>query len=339
LNLIINIMEKMIDNPITQSIWKQTNDGNWKLFFNLNTDATSKVENETQLKLLMEGSAKKALKMGSLVMSPKGIGRLIKLDDEIATIKFLKDDLEETYEESQILSEFPIYLRILEKDFTNWYRFIVPANGNTETLKKIIEELKIVDITTSNYILIYNGTEIKEEFFFDQIDLRANAKILLCGLKMTECKLSRYTTTYNWWYTYNIDGISFSVNKKIKLAGIGLYGSHEGKTQNASIKIFEGTMTNVGQIFYDEPVDIQPAPEQNNCIKPFHFKKPINIKPHMDYTIQLISTNYCYLYYGSGGKATVEGDRGVEFYFKYTPGSSHGSGVESGNFPEIYYYA
>lgn len=332
-------MEKMIDNPITQSIWRQTSDGNWRLFFNLNSELPSKVENESKLKVLIEGSGKKTLKMGSLVMSPKGIGRLIKLDNKIATVKFLKDDQEDDFEESQVLSEFPIYIRILEKDYTNWYRVLIPANGSIENLKKIIEELKIVDVTTSNYILIHNGTELKDEFSFDQIDLKLNSKILLCGLKMTQCKITRFSTTYNWWYTYNTDGVSFSVNKKMKLAGLGLYGSHEGKTQNGTIKIFEGNVSNMGAILYDEPIEIPPAPEQNNCITQIHFKKSINIKPHIDYTIQLICTNYCYLYYGSGGKATTEGEKGVEFYFKFTLGSSHGTGVESGNFPEFYYYA
>jgi hypothetical protein len=332
-------MEKLIDNPITQSIWKQTSDGNWKLFFNLNSDSGSISENDNQIKNSLEGGVKKNLKMGSLVMSPKGIGRLIKLEDKVATIKFIKDDQDEIYEESLISSEFPIYISILQKDYTNWYRVLVPANGSIETLKKILEELKIVDITTCNYILIHNGAEVKDEFFFDQIDLRSNSKMLLCGLKMTQCKLTRYNTTYNWWYTYSTDGISFSVNKKLKLAGIGLYGSHESKTQNGSIKIFEGSVTNMGAIFYEEPVEIPPAPEQNICITQIYFKKPVGIKPHVDYTIQLICTNFCYLYYGSGGKATAEGEKGVEFYFKYTLGSSHGSGIESGNFPEFYYYA
>jgi hypothetical protein len=65
----------------------------------------------------------------------------------------------------------------------------------------------------------------------------------------------------------------------------------------------------------------------------------VNLKAQIDYTIQLICTNYCYLYYGGGGKGTVEGERGVEFYFKYTLGSSHGTGIESGNFPEFYFYS
>lgn len=333
-------MLKINENEnIKQSIWKQTAEGDWKLFFNVNHDNTLKADTENQIKSLFDGRDKKSLKMGSLVMTPKGIGRLIKLDNKLATIKFLKDDQEDSFEESLILAEFPIYIRILDKDFSNWYRLMVPANGSIETLKKQIEEIKIIDASTCNYILIHNGYETKEEFFFDQLDLRPNAKFLLCGLKMNQYKLARFTITYNWWYTYNSDGVTFSVNKKIKLAGCGLYGSHESKTQNGTIKIFEGTCANIGAILHEEPVEVPPVADQNNSVIPITFKKAVNIKPHLDYTIQLCCTNYCYLYYGSGGKAAVEAEKGIEFNFKYTLGSSHGTGVESGNFPEFYYYA
>jgi hypothetical protein len=272
-------------------------------------------------------------------MTPKGIGRFIGLENKIATIKFLRDDQEETFEESLVLAEFPIYLRILEKEISNWFRLMVPANGSVESLKKLIEDYKIIDSTNSNYIIIYNGSETKDELFFDQIDVRSGAKFLLCGLKMTQNKLSRFGVTYNWWYTYNTDGVTFSVNKRIKLCGIGLYGSHENKVQNGTIKIFEGVCSTMGSVLYEEPVEIPAAADQSSCVMPIHFKKAVNIKPQIDYTIQLICTNYCYLYYGGGGKATVEGNKGIEFIFKYTPGSSHGTGVESGNFPEFYYYS
>ena len=332
-------MQELKENEHLPSVWKQTEQGNWKLFFNLNEESIQKVENETQIKTLFDTANKKGLKMGSLVMTPKGIGRLIKLDNKIATIKFLKDDQEETFEEALILSEFSIFLRILDKDLSNWFRIMVPANGSVESLKKQIEELKIIDSNSSNYILIFNGSETKDEYFFDQMDLRPGSKFLLCGLKMTQCKMSRFTVTYNWWYTYNSDGISFSVNKRIKLAGVGLYGSHESKVQNGTIKIFEGNCTNMGCVFYEEAVEVPPAAEQNNSVMPITFKKPVNIKPQIDYTIQLICSNYCYLYYGGGGKSTVEGERGVEFVFKYSLGSGHGTGIESGNFPEFYYYS
>jgi len=332
-------MSKYHQNELKQSVWKQTEDGSWKLFFNLEEDSFSKDENDNVIKAIFESTNKKVSKMGSLVMTPKGIGRLIKLDNKLCTVRFLKEEREEIFNEYETLSEFPIYLRILERNLSNWYRLIVPANGSVETLKKLIDDLKIIDSNSSNYFLIYNGSEMKEEYFFDQLGIKSDAKILLCGLKMTQSKLSRFNVNYQWWYTYNTDGITFSVNKRIKLAGIGLYGSHENKVQNGIIKVFDGTCSAIGSILYEEPVEIPAASDQNNSITPINFKKAINIKPGMDYTIQLTCTNYCYLYYGGGGKSTVEGEKGVEFMFKYTPGSAHGTGIESGNFPEFYYYS
>ena len=43
----------------------------------------------------------------------------------------------------------------------------------------------------------------------------------------------------NWRYSYNTDGITFSCNKTIKLTGVGMYGSHEGKIQSGILKIYE----------------------------------------------------------------------------------------------------
>lgn len=331
-------MQEIRENDFKPSVWKQTENGDWKMFFSINEDSHVKAESETQIKTVFDSANKKMLKAGYLVMTPKGIGRLKRLDNKIATIKFLNDEHEETFEDSLILAEFPIFLRILDKDISNWYRLMVPANGSVESLKKQIEELKIIDSSNSNFIMIYNGSETKDDFFFDQMDLRPGAKFLLCGLKMTQSKVSRFSVTYNWWYTYNTDGITFSVNKRIKLCGVGMYGSHESKTQNGTIKIFEGVCSGMGSVMYEEPVEIAPAPDQNCAVVPINFKKPVNIKPHIDYTIQLICSNYCYLYYGGGGKSNIDGERGIEFVFKYTPGSSHGTGIESGNFPEFYYF-
>ena len=61
------------------------------------------------------------------------------------------------------------------------------------------------------------------------------------------------------------------------------------------------------------------------------------IQQGMNYTFQFVSDSQVYTYYGTNGKKDVEGEKGVQFTFTFTQGSSHGSGVESGNFPEIYY--
>lgn len=37
-------------------------------------------------------------------------------------------------------------------------------------------------------------------------------------------------------------------------------------------------------------------------------------------------------------KNIIEGERGINFTFKRIQGRSSGSGVETGNFPELYYY-
>ena len=43
-------------------------------------------------------------------------------------------------------------------------------------------------------------------------------------------------------------------------------------------------------------------------------------------------------FYGSNGKPFIDGEKGVSFSFKRVLGKSGGTGVETGNFPELYYY-
>ena len=116
-----------------------------------------------------------------------------------------------------------------------------------------------------------------------------------------------------------------------------MHGSHEGKAQNGTLKIYENdSPTN---LLCEEIIEILPSADQSSAVIPINFKKPIIIKQNIDYTIQFQSSNYCYLYYGNGGVATVEGEKGVEFYYKFTQGSTYGTNAQSGNFPEFYYYA
>ena len=270
-------------------------------------------------------------------MTPEGIGRLLKIENQIGTITISKTKKEENFPLDKISSNFVALIKVYDKEISNWFRITLPVNGNVETLKKILIEMKIVDLSISDYLLVTNGTELKDELTFEQLNLKLNCKILLCGQKLVNCKVNRFHQTLNWWYSYNMDGITFSCNKKIKLTGVGMYGSHEGKTQNGTLKIYENdSPTN---LLCEEIIEILPSADQSSAVIPINFKKPIIIKQNIDYTIQFQSSNYCYLYYGNGGVATVEGEKGVEFYYKFTQGSTYGTNVQSGNFPEFYYYA
>lgn len=334
-------MQKVENTEVTSLVvWKQTDFGEWINFFNIEQKFTHLTKKESQTKNSADQIAlSKAVKMGSLVMTPKGIGRLIKLEDSIVVVKFIKSNTELTFNEKEISNDFPLVLKFINQEINYSFMITVPSNGSVETLKSQIEKQGILSEKNSSIFLIYNGQELKDELFFDSLDMMPNSKILICSQKMVPMKISRFTTIYTYWYSYNQDGITFSVNKKIKLTGIGLYGSHENKTQNGTLKVFEGTVANSGNTLYEEPVEVPPAPEQANCITEIKFKKGINIKPANEYTLQLISTNYCYFYYGSLGKAITTGEKDIEFTFKYTLGSSHGSNAETGNFPEFYYMA
>ena len=54
-------MQKASENEIRQSIWRQTEEGNWKLFFNLNEEGVEKIENESQIKAIFDNANKKGL--------------------------------------------------------------------------------------------------------------------------------------------------------------------------------------------------------------------------------------------------------------------------------------
>ena len=324
-------------NPIKQSVWRQDTKGEWKLFFNTEYPQIE-IENTTKnQKSFINKINSKTLNLGTLVMTPEGIGRLLKIENQTAKITMSKTKKEEHFPLDKISNHFISLIKVYDKEISNWFRINLPVNGNVETLKKILIEMKIVDLQISDYLLVTNVTELKDEYTFEQLSLKSNCKILLCGQKLINCKVNRFNQVLNWWYSYNMDGITFSCNKKIKLTGIGMYGSHEGKTQNGTLKIYENETPS--NLLYDEVIEILPAADQSNAIVPINFKKPIVIRQNIDYTIQFQCSNYCYLYYGNGGIATVEGEKGVEFYYKFTQGSAHGTNVQSGNFPELYYYA
>jgi len=332
-----------MNSNIQDSIWHQDLKGEWKLFFNFdienieNTNKNDKDNNKISNRNPIISAKSKILNLGTLVMTPKGIGRLLKLEGEMATVTMSKTKSEENFPVKEVSNYFTCFIKIYDKEISNLFRLIVPVNANVEIIKRILIEMNIVDLSVSDYLLITNGTELKDEFTFEQLGLKNKCKILLTGQKLINCKVNRFSNTMNWWYSYNTDGITFSCNKKIKLTGVGMYGSHEGKIQSGVLKIYE--VEKPSNIIYEESLEIQPAPDQANAIIQILFKKPIIIKQSVDYTVQFLSTNYCYLYYGTGGKDTIEAEKGVEFYYKFTQGSNHGTNVQSGNFPEFYYFA
>ena len=68
-------------DDISPSVWQQDNEGEWKLYFNTENEMSSSLmKNPEQSKLIKNNNiSEKNLVLGTLVMTPNGIGRIIKI--------------------------------------------------------------------------------------------------------------------------------------------------------------------------------------------------------------------------------------------------------------------
>ena len=179
-------LEEPTKSDFENSVWRQSSKGKWQMNFNNKQNQT-----EETLKQNLDLSNKRPPTVGSLVMTPKGIGRLLKMEEGNARVKFLKNEEEENFEKHTVANEFNIYIKILNADCSSWYRITVPSNGTTEMIKKSIEDMKMVDMDAFNFVLIYQGKELTDSLFFDQLDFKPNSKVLMSGCKMTPYKLQK----------------------------------------------------------------------------------------------------------------------------------------------------
>jgi hypothetical protein len=88
------------------SIWKPNKTtGDWKLFYDYNKVEENETLLEQHIKTFSEVNSTSMLKLGILVMTPKGIGKLKNLESKSATVKFVKTDEEEIFAENEVSAE------------------------------------------------------------------------------------------------------------------------------------------------------------------------------------------------------------------------------------------
>ena len=323
---------------ISPSVWQQNEKGDWRLYYNtnlqLNNIPTYRGGVE-QSKNKKNNISEKNLLLGTLVMTPKGIGRLIKNDEGEGIIRFKDNLVEEKFPIKEITNDFNCFIY----DYSNGFNIIRLKLKVLGSINDIFEELgKIKKLNTNeiNYSLIYKGIVLKNDFTFEQLNISNNCKILLLIEYNIRYTLSRFPNIGEFWYSYAIDGICFIPSQNIKLMGIGLFGSHENKLIDSTLKILDGPSFS-SNIIYEENIEISPGINKNNAISKNFFPKSIVCKQEKEYSIILISKTNSNCYYGHHGKPVIEGEKGVIFTFKRLQGRSSGSGIESGNFPELYY--
>jgi len=88
-------------SEVSPSVWQQNGKGEWKLYFNIESVPISKQAslNQDQSKYKKNNALSEMnIILGTLVMTPKGIGRLIKNNSGMATIRLKDDDNEEQFQ-------------------------------------------------------------------------------------------------------------------------------------------------------------------------------------------------------------------------------------------------
>jgi hypothetical protein len=327
-----------------QSVWKFSSN-EWRLFYDIKNNSDL---NETYIP-----DIKKSFKLGSLVMTPKGIGRLLHHDEIISKVKFINSDEQIIFDTVDISTNFYIFLKIFVFCPAPYYRIELPANGDVDTIRKVIANLNIFK-QNFEYSMMYNS-KILNSGYFDQLDFKKDAKILVYGLKKEEHVLKRYSEVCDGWYSSTNDSIVFNVDRKISICGLGYYGSNQNKTIIGNLKILElseeientrgrgrgrirRTRFNnrINDNLLEMRVEIPPVESASNCIHPIRFKK-ITISPNVDYFIEMEILDPCDVYYGTSYSTQYIESSGVTFKFLSSEVSDSSSPTE-GNFPEIYYY-
>lgn len=159
-----------------------------------------------------------------------------------------------------------------------------------------------------------------------------------CCLKGKEQVVSRFCQVdHRWGYSGTSDRIKFLVNRRIYVAGFGIYGSVHGPAEYAAtIEILSAdTQRVLGS------TDTTFHCDGSSSTFRVMFKDAVEISPFVHY-IAAVTLKGPDSFYGGKGlrKVTHESPTSgkVSFQFSYAAGNNNGTSVEDGQIPEIMFY-
>ncbi|TRY65429.1 hypothetical protein DNTS_021899 [Danionella cerebrum] len=135
-----------------------------------------------------------------------------------------------------------------------------------------------------------------------------------------------------WRYRGRCDSIQFAVDKRVFIAGFGLYGSSCGSAEyTAKIELKRQGLvlgTNLSKYFSDGSSNTFPV----------WFEYPVQIEPDTFYTASVVLDGSELSYFGQEGMTEVQCGK-VTFQFQCSSDSTNGTGVQGGQIPELIFYA
>ncbi|XP_032820178.2 BTB/POZ domain-containing protein 6-B-like isoform X2 [Petromyzon marinus] len=129
------------------------------------------------------------------------------------------------------------------------------------------------------------------------------------------------------------DAVRFKVDRRIFLTGLGLYGPRSGAAECAAtvdIKRRGATLARLSAPLLSSGGSARPVA--------VWFEHAVQVEPHVFHTASAVLAGAEVGYSGEDGLAEVRCD-GVAFLFQCAPESEGGTGVLSGQIPELMFYA
>uniref|UniRef100_A0A8C4WTN9 BTB domain containing 6 n=1 Tax=Eptatretus burgeri TaxID=7764 RepID=A0A8C4WTN9_EPTBU len=135
-----------------------------------------------------------------------------------------------------------------------------------------------------------------------------------------------------WRYRGRCDSVQFAVDRRVFLAGFGLYGSSAGPAEY-SVQI---ELKRRGSVVARRAARF--VSDGSSATFPVFFDQPAQVEPDSFYTASAVLDGGSLSYFGQEGMTEVQCGR-VTFQFQCSSDSTNGTGVQGGQIPELIFYA
>ncbi|XP_072313180.1 BTB/POZ domain-containing protein 6-B-like [Eucyclogobius newberryi] len=164
-----------------------------------------------------------------------------------------------------------------------------------------------------------------------QLDFPAAARQGLAPQRCHRFQSSAYRSN-QWRYRGRCDSIQFAVDKRIFIAGLGLYGSSGGKAEY-SVRI---ELKRQGATLAQNLTKF--VSDGSSSTFPVWFENPVQVEQDTFYTVSAVLDGNELSYFGQEGMTEVQCGK-VTFQFQCSSDSTNGTGVQGGQIPELIFYS
>uniref|UniRef100_A0A3Q2YUE2 BTB (POZ) domain containing 6b n=1 Tax=Hippocampus comes TaxID=109280 RepID=A0A3Q2YUE2_HIPCM len=164
-----------------------------------------------------------------------------------------------------------------------------------------------------------------------RLDFPTGARAGLAPQRCHRFQSSAYRSN-QWRYRGRCDSIQFAADRRIFVAGLGLYGSSGGKAEYG-VRI---ELKRQGAALAQRLTSF--VSDGSSGTFPVWFEHPVQIEPDAFYTVSVVLDGNELSYFGQEGMTEVQCGR-VTFQFQCSSDSTNGTGVQGGQIPELVFYA